>query len=74
MKSVTVFYSDPEIMSGEPVFVGTRVPVRTLLNYIEEGSSIDGQEYMDFPYYMPGGTFIADGTNWHMVDLFMFPF
>jgi len=33
--------SDPEIHSGDPVFVGTRVPVRTLLDYIEGGDSLD---------------------------------
>jgi uncharacterized protein (DUF433 family) len=43
-----VVHSDPEIMGGTPVFVGTRVPFRTLLDYIEEGSSLD--EFLDhFP-------------------------
>ncbi len=32
---------DPEVMSGTPVFTGTRVPVQTLLDYIEGGDSID---------------------------------
>jgi uncharacterized protein (DUF433 family) len=32
---------DPEVMSGAPVFAGTRVPVQTLLDYIEGGDSID---------------------------------
>jgi uncharacterized protein (DUF433 family) len=32
---------DPEIMSGEPVFAGTRVPVKTLTDYLEGGDSID---------------------------------
>jgi uncharacterized protein (DUF433 family) len=32
---------DPEVMSGTPVFAGTRVPVQTLLDYIEGGDSID---------------------------------
>jgi uncharacterized protein (DUF433 family) len=32
---------DPEIMSGTPVFHGTRVPVQHLLDYIEAGDSID---------------------------------
>lgn len=32
---------DPEIMSGEPVFAGTRVPVKTLTDYLEAGDSID---------------------------------
>jgi uncharacterized protein (DUF433 family) len=32
---------DPEIMGGTPCFRGTRVPVQTLLDYIEAGDSID---------------------------------
>lgn len=31
-----VVHSDPEIMGGTPVFVGTRVPVETLFDYLEE--------------------------------------
>ena len=36
-----VVHSDPEIMSGEPVFVGTRVPVAFLFDYLEAGDSLD---------------------------------
>lgn len=36
---------DPEIMSGTPVFIGTRVPVQTLFDYIEEGDPPD--EFLD---------------------------
>jgi uncharacterized protein (DUF433 family) len=32
---------DPEVMSGTPVFAGTRVPVQTLLDYLEGGDTID---------------------------------
>jgi uncharacterized protein (DUF433 family) len=32
---------DPDVMGGEPVFTGTRVPVQTLLDYLETGESID---------------------------------
>jgi uncharacterized protein (DUF433 family) len=32
---------DPEIMSGTPMFRGTRVPIQTLLDYIEAGETID---------------------------------
>ena len=32
---------DPDIMSGTPVFAGTRVPVRALLDYLEGGESLD---------------------------------
>lgn len=33
--------SDPELMHGTPVFRGTRVPVQTLFDYIENGDSLD---------------------------------
>ena len=36
-----VISCDPEIMSGAPVFVGTRVLVQTLLDYLEGGETID---------------------------------
>ena len=32
---------DPEVMGGAPVFCGTRVPVQTLLDYLQAGESID---------------------------------
>jgi uncharacterized protein (DUF433 family) len=36
-----IVHSDPEIMGGEPVFVGSRVPVRTLLDYLEGGDTLE---------------------------------
>lgn len=43
-----VTHSDPEILGGTPVFVGTRVPVKNLFDYLEAGNSID--EFIDdFP-------------------------
>src|SRR5258706_10022504 len=36
-----VVSSDPEVMSGAPVFKGTRVLVQTLIEYLEAGDSID---------------------------------
>jgi uncharacterized protein (DUF433 family) len=33
--------SDPAVMHGEPVFRGTRVPVRTLLDHLEAGDSLE---------------------------------
>jgi uncharacterized protein (DUF433 family) len=39
---------DPEIMHGTPCFTGTRVPVQTLLDYIEEGDTLD-RFLGDFP-------------------------
>jgi len=44
----SVVQSDPEILGGTPVFVGTRVPVQTLVDYLEGGYSVD--EFLDnFP-------------------------
>jgi uncharacterized protein (DUF433 family) len=37
----TVVHSDPEILGGTPVFVGTRVPVQSLFDYIEGGDTLD---------------------------------
>ncbi len=32
---------DPEIHSGTPVFIGTRVPVKTLFDHLEAGDSLE---------------------------------
>ncbi|MBD2296293.1 DUF433 domain-containing protein [Anabaena sphaerica FACHB-251] len=37
----SVISVSPEIMSGTPVFTGTRVPIQTLLDYLTAGDSID---------------------------------
>ena len=43
-----VVHSVPEILGGTPVFVGTRVPLRNLIDYLERGHSLD--EFLDaFP-------------------------
>ena len=36
-----VISCNPDVMGGTPVFAGTRVPVQTLLDYLEAGDSID---------------------------------
>ena len=36
-----IVHSDPEIMGGTPVFVGTRVPLQNLIDALEGGDSID---------------------------------
>jgi uncharacterized protein (DUF433 family) len=36
-----IVHSDPEIMGGTPVFVGTRVPLQNLIDALEGGESID---------------------------------
>jgi len=48
MDRINIVHSDPEVLDGEPVFVGTRVPVRTLLLYLESGETLE--EFLDnFP-------------------------
>jgi uncharacterized protein (DUF433 family) len=48
MTDETVIHSDPEILGGKPVFVGTRVPVKALWDYLEGGDTLD--EFLDdFP-------------------------
>jgi uncharacterized protein (DUF433 family) len=43
-----IIHSDPEILGGTPVFVGTRVPVDTLLVYLKRGETLE--EFLDnFP-------------------------
>ncbi len=32
---------DPEILGGTPVFFGTRVPIKTLFDYLETGDTIE---------------------------------
>lgn len=48
MSPRSVTHSDPEILGGTPVFVGTRVPARTLIDYLEAGRPLS--EFLDdFP-------------------------
>jgi len=44
-----IVHSDPEILGGTPVFVGTRVPVDALIDFIESGDTIE-----DFLENYPG--------------------
>ena len=41
-------HRDPDVMGGTPVFVGTRVPFQTLLDYLEAGDPL-GEFLDDFP-------------------------
>jgi uncharacterized protein (DUF433 family) len=36
-----IISASPEVMGGTPVFAGTRVPISTLVDYLEGGESID---------------------------------
>jgi uncharacterized protein (DUF433 family) len=39
--ATSVIQSDPEILSGLPVFVGTRVPLQNLIDYLSAGDSLE---------------------------------
>jgi uncharacterized protein (DUF433 family) len=47
-----VVHSDPEILGGTPVFVGTRVPVDNLFDYLEAGDGL-GRFLDHFPTVRP---------------------
>jgi uncharacterized protein (DUF433 family) len=48
MNVADLITTDPEILSGQPVFAGTRVPVETLFDHLEAGIPLD--EFLDdFP-------------------------
>jgi uncharacterized protein (DUF433 family) len=48
MSQETLIQRSDEILGGTPVFAGTRVPVKTLFDYLEEGDTLD--EFLeDFP-------------------------
>lgn len=47
-RTAPAVHCDPEIMGGTPVFVGTRVPFQTLLDYLEAGDPL-GEFLDDFP-------------------------
>jgi len=36
-----IVHTDPEILAGEPVFLGTRVPLHNLFDYLEAGDSLE---------------------------------
>ena len=45
---VIVVHSDPEILGGTPVFIGSRVPVQAFIDYLEGGHPLD--DFLeDFP-------------------------
>jgi uncharacterized protein (DUF433 family) len=48
LKNSLIISVSPSVMSGTPVFAGTRVPVQTLFDYLKAGESID--DFLDgFP-------------------------
>ena len=44
--AATVVHSNPEILGGTPVFVGTRLLFRNLIDYLERNHSLD--EFLDW--------------------------
>ena len=49
MDAKQIIHSDPEILGGTPVFVGTRVPVDALIDFLEGGDTVE-----DFLENYPG--------------------
>ncbi|MGB3669773.1 MAG: DUF433 domain-containing protein [Phormidesmis sp.] len=48
LQNALIISISPNVMSGTPVFTGTRVPIQTLLDYLKAGESID--DFLDgFP-------------------------
>lgn len=48
LKGSLIISASPDVMGGTPVFLGTRVPMQTLLDYLKAGESID--DFLDgFP-------------------------
>lgn len=48
MPQLSIIVRNPAILSGEPVFRGTRVPFKALIDYLEQGETLD--EFLDdFP-------------------------
>ena len=41
MKKNAIYHSDPDILGGIPVFVGTRVPIQSLFDHLQAGESIN---------------------------------
>ncbi|MBC7972448.1 MAG: DUF433 domain-containing protein [Verrucomicrobia bacterium] len=49
LQSRQIIHRDPDIMSGVPVFCGTRVPLQTFFDYLEGEEGL-GEFINDFPY------------------------
>jgi uncharacterized protein (DUF433 family) len=45
----SIVHTDPDIMSGVPVFIGTRVPLQTLFDYLEDEDGLN-EFSEDFPH------------------------
>jgi uncharacterized protein (DUF433 family) len=45
----SIVHTDPDIMSGVPVFIGTRVPLQTLFDYLKDEDGLN-EFSEDFPH------------------------
>lgn len=67
LESQKIIHSDPQIMSGEPVFVGSRVPLQTLFDYLEEEGGLT--EFInDFPYLKTQTMKVLENIARFMID------
>jgi uncharacterized protein (DUF433 family) len=41
MTDQSVICRSPDVLGGTPVFAGTRVPIRTLIDYLENGDRLE---------------------------------
>ena len=65
-KTPSVIHTDPDILGGVPVFVGTRVPARTLLDYLAAGDPLE--EFLDhFPTVSREQAVAALGQAWDLL-------
>jgi uncharacterized protein (DUF433 family) len=63
-----IIHSDPEIMSGTPVFVGTRVPLQTFFDYLE-GEEGFAEFIEDFPYLKPQAIKVLENIAKLMISI-----
>ena len=62
-----IIHSDPEIMSGTPVFVGTRVPLQTFFDYLEGEAGLS--EFLeDFPHLKAQALLVLEVIAKMMLD------
>jgi uncharacterized protein (DUF433 family) len=64
---MSLIVTNPEILGGEPVFAGTRVPAKTLTDYLEGGETIDAF-LDDFPSVTRGQVIeFLEAARMHLV-------
>ncbi|PSB47071.1 hypothetical protein C7B67_19525 [filamentous cyanobacterium Phorm 6] len=67
-----IIHRDPEIMSGVPVFVGTRVPLKTFFDYLE-GESGFAEFINDFPYLESQAIKVLENLTKSLQPIFIHP-